>query len=301
MKKQTILLTALALALAITVGCGTTNTAVPQFTKMAFLSNRIVTPATVMFTSNLDGSNVTPIPFSTTNVWSLSSSADSKTVVFIANSDIWVENSDGSGQKQLTTATNLNWARISPDGKKILYNDGTTNHEWIMNVDGTGSLDITPTFPTGMSQCGFGMFSADSAQVVFVCNGSAGYGIFTALVNGTGMKTVEIRTNNQWLRYPSFTPDGKKILFVGSFAPVAAVQTATSYGVVSVNVDGTGEAVLVQNANESIVLNSILYYQTGNTCNNNLQLNKANVDGTNSVTVGDGTSNNDLFNSGNGC
>jgi Tol biopolymer transport system component len=293
LKKQTTLLSLLILAIAATVGCGD-STSVPRFTKVALLSNRTVTPATSLFTANLDGSNITPIPFATTNVWSLSTSADAKTVAFVAYNSgyqLWVSKADGTGQLQLTTPGSPYWARISPNGKKIVYRD-STEHVLVINSDGTGNLDLTATPPTGMTQCYDGSFSADSTKIVFTCyGGSVGYGIYTVKVDGTGLKTVETRSTSNWADYAWFTPDGNKIVFVGNFS--------NGQGVGSVNIDGTGETLLVPNADELIILNSTMYYD--NTCSSPIQIFKANLDGTSPVQVSDSSNNEDLFYPGGGC
>lgn len=292
MKRQAILLSILALAIAVTVGCGTTTT--PTFTKFAFLSNRAITPATSLFMANLDGTSVAPIPFTTTNARSLSISADAKTAAFVAYNNgyqLWVSNADGTGQKQVTTPAAPYWARISPSGKKIVYYD-STQHVSVINTDGTGNLDLTPTFPTGMTQCYEPSFSADSSQVAFTCYGNpAGYGIYTEKVDGTGLKTVETRATNLWVDYPWLTPDGKKIVFVGNFTG--------GQGLGSVNIDGTGEALLVHNVYEIVLLNSSLLYE--NPCSSPLQIFKANLDGTNPVQVSDSTNTSDLYYPGGGC
>ena len=294
MKKQAIALSLLTLAIAATVGCGN-STAVPTFTRVALLSNRVVVPVTSLYTANLDGSNVTPIPFSTTNVWSLSNSADGKTLAFTANisstRQLWVSKSDGTGQKQLTTPSQPYWVRISPSGKKVTYDgyDGTTYHVFVINTDGTGNLDLTPTLPTNMSECYEPSFSADSSQIVFVCYSSTNNanGIYTVNADGTGTKTVEVRAAASWADYPYFTPDGKKVLFVGP-SPGAKFSA-----VISVNRDGSAETVVVSPADEFVVLNSNLFYESS--CTSPLQIFKAKLDGTNPVQVSDSSNNQDLY------
>jgi Tol biopolymer transport system component len=295
LKKQAILLSLLALAIAVTVGCGDSHT-VPTFTKIAFLSNRTVTPATTLFTANIDGSNVTPIPFSSTSVWDLSTSADGKTVAFIdwSANQLWVSNSDGTGQKQLTTPGTPYMARISPNGKKVVYYDNTS-HIFVIGSDGTGNLDLTPTFPTGTTQCYYPSFSADSSQVAFTCYGSsAGYGIYTAKVDGSGLKTVETRGTSNWVYFAWLTPDGKKILFTGKFS-----GGSNNGSVGSVNIDGTGETLLVPNANELVILNSNMFYE--DTCTTPLQIFKAHLDGTNPSQVSDSSNTSDLLYPGGWC
>jgi len=297
LKKQTILLSLLALAIAVTVGCGTSTTGAPTFTKVAFLSNRTVTPPTVLFTANLDGTNVTPIPFSTTSVRNLSSSADGKTVAFIANTGtgngIWVEKADGSGQLQMPGVSNPDFVRISPDGKKLTYNDNS-GHISVINIDGTGNLDLTPTLPANMVYCFEPSFSADSSLIAFTCGAKvSGSGIYTIKADGSGIKTVEVRASGFYADYAFLTPDGKKVIFIGNLG-------ANGNAVISVNIDGTGETLLVPNAGELVILNSNLYYD--DPCASTVLVFKANLDGTKPVLVNDSSNNADLYyvNSG-GC
>ncbi len=307
MKKQTATLIALlSLVIAITVGCG--NTSVPHFSKVAFISNRTVTPPTPLFVSNLDGTNVTPIPFSSTNVYYPSISADFKKVVFYSQNNIWIENADGSGQAQLTTTGKAGYARISPNGKKVVYADYTTStyHFWIINADGSGNLDLTATLPTGMTGCFSGTFSPNSALVAFACYGSGTYGLYTVKTDGTGIKTITTQSN--WVDLPSFTPDGKKLVYIGYVVPGAtahrlsfqhrpvmnsaqSAQSASTFGVASINIDGTGATLLVANSYEAVILNSTLYYTHYDSTLGLNQVYKANLDGTNPVSISDGTSN----------
>ena len=281
MKQSAALLTLLTLATIFTVGCGD-NRSVPQFTNVAFVSSRTVSPATPLFTSKLDGTAVTPVPGVASNPYFPSISADGKTVAYYQAGDIWVQKTDGTGLLKLTTTANENFSRISPNGKKVLYEDNSVGHLHILNADGTGDTDLTPTLPSGMGVCYSAAFSSDSAQIVFVCSGQAIYGIYTAKADGTGMKTVTA-TRATWTDTPSFTPDNKKIL-------VASRNSANVWNVASLNLDGTGETLMATGAYESEVLNSTLYYTNFNSTTSLYQVYKSNLDGTNAVLVSDGTS-----------
>ena len=297
MKKQHVtLLLLLTVATAMTVGCGTSTT-VPKFTKVAFVSQRSVTPPTPLFMSNLDGTDVTPIPVSNNGFSNFPSiSADFKTIVYATGGNIWVEVSGGTAT-QLTTTGQSYFARISPSGKKIVYNqyDSTSNgyHFWILNPDGTGKLDLTATFPAGMTSCYDGSFSADSLQVAFACYGNNMDGLFTIKIDGTGLKTVF--TQSGWLDLPSFSPDNTKLVFNGQVIPSAS---ATTYGVGSVKMDGTGVTLLVTNSFDGTVLNANLYYSAYSSSVGHQQIYKANLDGTTPVSVSDGTSNDYLAQTG---
>jgi Tol biopolymer transport system component len=275
----------------------------------------------------LDGSNVTPVPYTLGNFYSPSISADLKKVAFVSFPNVWAMNSDGTGATQLTTATDSDadqfsyifYARISPNGKKILYSfwDGTVPvlNVWIMNADGTGKQNLTATLPTGMTGCYSGSFSADSRKVTFACYGSSGDGVYLANADGTHQKTVVAATQNAFLDTPMFSPDGKKILFVGfnyiignairsnaAFSPkptFASVRTgvhsqvapgvAGTQGVFSVNVDGTGGALVAANAYEAEILNSTLYYTVYDSDLGHSQIWKSNPDGSAAVRLSDGT------------
>jgi len=308
LKKQYLtLLALLVVATAITVGCGSSNS-VPTFKQMAFYSTRTVTPATSLFYMNLDGSNITPVPFAS-SLWTPSNSADLKTIAFTSSGNVWVSNASGSVQTQLTTAGNSYFAKISPDGTKIVYSvwTGSFYQLWVMNVDGTGSLDLTSTMPTNMTSCFSGGFSADSKQIAFACWGSSIYGLYLVKADGTG--TTIVLTQSSYLDAPSFTPDGKQILFVtygavgaknqttynrphfGSHGSPVAPNVASNQGIATVNLDGTNGSILIPNSYDVTVLNSNLYYTYWDSNLSLYQIYKANLDGTNPVSISDGTAN----------
>ena len=56
------------LALVLTTACGDSHS-VPQFTKLAFVSSRVATPATPLFSAKLDGTSVTAIPSTHANAY----------------------------------------------------------------------------------------------------------------------------------------------------------------------------------------------------------------------------------------
>jgi len=295
MKKHLTTYALVSLALALTTSCGEDRASIPQYTKLAyFLWNGPANPTTNMFLAALDGSNPTPIAIpsslSSVNLYgfsSLSIPADASFVAFIANQDVWREKADGTSAAQLTHLGNVYWARVSPNGRKIVYNSLTgTSHQWIMNADGTGAADLTATLPSGMTQCYDGSFSADSSMVVFGCSGNLSNGIFLVKTDGSGLKTVW--TGNTGVDFPSLTPDNSKVISYGTFGGANGIGT--------VNIDGTGPTMLLPNVYEAFVLNSSLY----TACGNNNQITKSNLDGTSPTTFTNNSYRYDLFWSG-GC
>lgn len=313
-KYQITFVVLLALAAAFTVGCGDSSK-VPTFTKMPFISNRTVDPATPLFVANLDGTNVTGIVTNSDGVYSPSISADLKVVAYSSASEIWVTNATGSTPVQLTNNVANNfysfYVKVSPNGSKLLYSryDGTTWHIRTMNPDGTSDVDLTPTLPSGMTQCYSGSFSADGSMIVFTCDGQSTSGVYLMKADGSSVTTVF--TENGFLDSALLTPDGSKVIFVDynngpvadaarrnlkifphrAFHPqVVADSPAPFTGLVSVNPDGTGMATVAANAYEGIILNSNLYYTIYDSNLSFDQIYKSNLDGSSAVSISDGTS-----------
>jgi Tol biopolymer transport system component len=311
-KQQITLLILLACAAAITVGCGDSHP--PTFNKLPFVSNRTVDPSTPLFLMNLDGSNVTPVAYSLNGIYSPSISADFKTVAFTSGSEVWVSNADGTSQTQLTDNNASGFysyfAKISPDGKKIVYGnwDGATYKFWIMNSDGTGNLNLTSTLPANMEGCHSGSFSADSKQIVFACYNFTTYtfGLYLIRPDGTHLSTVA--TQDAFLDTPMFSPNGKQILFASFGGAANAAHKSGSHlaragarrqavhanvtslqGIVSINLDGSNATVVVPDGWEAEILNSTLYYTLYNSDLGLDQIYKSNLDGTGSAAISDGT------------
>ena len=80
-------------------------------------------------------------------------SPDGKRIVFDSNrlraadepintSDLFVMNTDGTGQIHVIRGSSASW---SPDGKRITFR--SDSDVWVMNADGTGRLNLTPNTP----------------------------------------------------------------------------------------------------------------------------------------------------------
>lgn len=276
-------------AMLLTVGCGVGSSALPSnpvFTKMVFNSSRTVVPATDLFVMGMDGSNLTPVAINNSGVYQSSISADAKTIAFGYQGNVWVKNVATGVETQLPTNGNTYQLRISPDGKKIAFNDldsaATTYSVWVMNVDGTAKISLTPTFPSGMQGCQNGAFSADSSKVVMTCYGNSNSAIFTVKADGTGLANV--LTQSAYLDTPAFSADGTKIVFADS-----GLTGSVTYGIVSVNLDGSNQTLIAGNAYESEVLNSSVYYSFYDTTLNFTRIYKCDLDGSNAVAITDGT------------
>lgn len=309
-KVQIALFSLLALATAITVGCGD-SASLPIFKQMAFLSNREVSPSTPLFLMNVDGTNVVPVPTSNSDLYSPSISADGKTIAYSSDGNVWVSDAAATTETQLTSTNNSWESKISPDGKKIVYidwdNTADAYNQWVMKSDGTGAINLSSSLTTSSSSCYSGSFSADSKKIIFSCYTSSSTSIYTVNADGTGLTSVY--TQDAYCDTPVFSPDGKQILFISFGVPAPGAKArkmppmrkfhaakgikaadATTYGLVSINSDGSNLSVLAVGAYEAEVLNATLYYTIYNSDLEAAQIYMSNLDGSNAVALTDGSS-----------
>jgi Tol biopolymer transport system component len=142
-------------------------------------------------------------------------------VAFASNRDgddeIFVMNSDGSGQQQLTanaaTDTRPDW---SPDGKKIVFEsdrDGNTEL-YVMNADGTGQTRLT----TNTANDNQPVWSPDGTKIAFTSDrGADGGGYELYVMNADGTNPVRLTYQAGTDSRPEWSPDGGKLIFASTF------------------------------------------------------------------------------------
>ncbi len=121
---------------------------------------------------------------------------------------------NGTDLRQLThvagEALNADW---SPDGRRIAFELGTETHAGIaiMNADGTGLRDLTPTGFQGQPA-----FTPDGHHLVYDCDCPDGQGIFLIRDDGTGRRrlTTSPFPGQGFDTDANVSPDGKTVTFV---------------------------------------------------------------------------------------
>jgi Tol biopolymer transport system component len=281
-------------AIAFTLGCGSSSTlSNPVFTQMAFWSDRAGSDSGGMWVIHVDGSSPTMVPTQTEgDVYGPSMNAGASAIVFAANSNIWATNMSGSTQAQLPlTGTEAYIAEISPDGKHIVASESVNDHYnlFVMSEDGSNPLNLTTTFPTGVTDCYSASFSADTKKIVFQCQGSNLNGLYTINLDGTGLTTV-YTTPTFYIDTPAFSPDGKTIFFVNCDG---------TYTLNSVPATGGDPIVLITapyDIYELKVFNSHIYYTLYDGTAGKYRIFQANLDGTGSTPITEASSNSWLYN-----
>jgi Tol biopolymer transport system component len=204
---------------------------------------------------------------------------------------LFVNNADGTGRRKLTTKEVTEYAPAwSPDGRRIAYEDLFNVH--LINADGTQPRQLThepgPTQPMPA-------WSPNSGSIVFVSRRDGNFEIYRMKADGTNQirltRASDACSTSATLcgdRYPSWSPDGRKIAFTSdrdgndeiyvmnpdgsgqkrlTRSPGADVKpkwspdgtriffTTNRYGnadVFSMNPDGTGQANISRNSRDDV-------------------------------------------------
>jgi Tol biopolymer transport system component len=167
--------------------------------------------------------------------------------------DIWVMNSDGSEQRNITDTPEVNetdpaW---SPDGTRIAYIEGDTgfNRLVVVNADGSGRSVVTPV-PSNQRDP---TWSSDGTRLAFVrlVPGQIISEQFDILaVNLDGTSEVNLTQSDFDEIEPAWAPDGSRIAFAGVrfenwIDPVTGLpEQAAQWEIVTINPDGSGELIL---------------------------------------------------------
>ncbi len=166
----------------------------------------------------------------------------------VHDSQIYIMNPDGSGQRQLTFTRGHSWGpRVSPDGKFFVFSSvspgehvdhtatgggrkGEGHHE-VFRADVTGADIVRLTNTNAWNNVW--AWSPDSQSMILASDRDGEWELYRMSVNGEQEKIARLTTNPALDGWPSFTPDGKQIVF-------ASDREGGTSQIYVMNADGTG-------------------------------------------------------------
>jgi Tol biopolymer transport system component len=207
----------------------------PDGSKIVFQSNR--SGEWHLYVMNADGSSLRDLTPAMKDCRNPSFSPDGSKIVFYSaaagNEEIYVMGADGGGVTNLTKNPagdiHPHW---SPDGSKIIFeslrDDPRAYDVYLMNADGSGTTRLTATKED--ETCA--QFAPDGKHLVFLRG--FGNGNDDIMLSGPDMKDATNLSDSPLANegWPSWSPDGKRVLFSSNRTGVMIVYV--------VNVDGTG-------------------------------------------------------------
>ena len=225
--------------------------------------------STEIYLINGDGTNVRRLTNNSYGDWFPSISPDGKTIVFDSNrlrtegepyntSDLFLMNIDGSGQKHLIRGSSATWSRDSKSlayhasassaGKPIAIFPGAAANDsdiFVISVERKGAKpkNITNN-PTAVDDDPD--WSPTEDKIVFISKDAkddmrnpVSAEIYVINANGTG-KPIRLTNNSEEERAPTWSPDGKRILFM-------CRRGGTDFELCIMNADGSAQIQLTNN------------------------------------------------------
>jgi Tol biopolymer transport system component len=135
-------------------------------------------------------------------------------IVFDDFEDVYVMEADGTNVRPVADRRGPEFdGAWAPDGRWIAYRDSRRginedDEIYLVRADGSGARNLTrnPANDWGPD------WSPDGSTIVFNSDRDGAMGVFLVSPDGSGLRRIDA---DVWIEYPSFSPDGTRIAFMG--------------------------------------------------------------------------------------
>ncbi len=148
---------------------------------------------------------------------------------------VWLAGRHGSSRLLLDGLTAVDGLCWSPDGRRLAVSVSTPDDladVWVVNADGTGTVNLTPDPKPAVFQDRDPAWSPDGARIAFTSNRSGTTRLWLMEADGSSPRRVFPDTVVASERQPAWSPDGTRLAFLSA--------SETGAGVAVSRVDGSG-------------------------------------------------------------
>ncbi len=147
--------------------------------------------------------------------------------------ELWIMNSDGSEQTQITSL-NGGGPYFTPDGRIVFHSENKKSWISIADIDGNNLIRLTHNEAEEQHP----EVSPDGKQIAFMSDRDGNHEIYVMNMDGSNQKRLTNNDVDDW--YPSWSPDGSQLIF-------SSLRDGKK-GIYIMNKDGTEVRKIISNA-----------------------------------------------------